>query len=758
MADRAGNIIWPGLLYPKTVLYTLSHGISPGCAVIKAALQPNLPEMSGDLIITDNFGTIKIPDCKIDKVRQEESGDGFVNIYEILDWRWKWRDTGSISGSYNQLDPHGKLIPWTIRSPHELALLCFQALGVKKYEMDLPLGLNRAQGEAFASLNPPWIGVIPTTGTNPSINWVNERPAQALESLAELFGRRVVARLSDYTMTIVLPGRGAELPAGAIATSTPTLDSPETPSGVGVIGDPTRYQVRLLLEPVGEDWDGSFRHINHLSYTPELTGTGAAQISTVSIAGFIATNDVFTVTINDVTFSHTATAGQTATDVAAALVVLIAANPGISAILTASSSGPTITLTGITQNVSFTVVTTPSSSITSMLVSMTQVATGNRKGWENEAPGTYWGAIATDRLTKTEAIELAQKSVWRMFRLADIGPGTPLGWVTNGSNVGSNGQPIERPRAPIPIPGYGTLKRRQQIVLEDTQVEQIQPNRGDLNLLNANLDPIIMNHYNGYSRDKAAAVYGSHAVTSIQAFFANNSSYNTPEGSIVTIPFSIDPINQLVVFSNYVMFWDGNRCLDPGLILQTGVLIRNAETNELECFRRGAFLVGVTSLSNVSGVTLTSRGLASETAFSVRKYPDVQLNVIGEYDSANNPTGSQLLEQDAIVRADYYIRGMAAQYFATNAEIRSYQGIVPTNLDGAIMQATWQIDDKGWSSTVVSRNTEHAVYVPPYPARRRAEFQRPVDQQNTLNAADPARGGFTFYRPPQGGDQRPNVT
>src|SRR5678815_906797 len=124
MTVRKGRFLWPGVIAPTAGTYTISHGIAPGTAILECLPQDELPAEVGDLVITDDVETIVIPDCKVDKIRKVAKGDGFVWILEILDWRWKWTDLGMIEGWYNQLDQFGKLRPYTIRSPTELATLC----------------------------------------------------------------------------------------------------------------------------------------------------------------------------------------------------------------------------------------------------------------------------------------------------------------------------------------------------------------------------------------------------------------------------------------------------------------------------------------------------------------------------------------------------------------------------------------------------------------------------------------------------------
>lgn len=722
-ALRHGVASWPGAFAVEFCTYTLSHGISPGVANIRIHPQDGPPANSGTLVIGDGVGAITLPDCKLDQLTVETDDAGRFWSITILDRRWKWRDLGNIEGDYNQQDKLGKLIPWTIRSPRELAILCLEAMGETGYVIDLPPGLTEADGIMHGQRNPPHIGVIPTTGTNPNIVWQpGTPPAVALNQLCELFGRRVVYRWQTNSVAIVKPGVGGSLPGGSIASSTPSIDDPETPTGVGVIGDPTIYQMKIGMEAVGEEWNGHFLPIDMLSYAP-LT-PGKPQITKITITS-PESGDKFQVFLNPpdndppitgVLFEHTAGPSDLAADVADALKTAInaSADPRVRPILRATSSGGEITLTGRTDGEAFgcyvrlSGVSSPDARIDAII---TQVAQTPRAGWSYCTPPNFSAVRATDRLTKPQAMALAQKWIFKAYRVKDTD-------VTGAAR--------------IHVPGYGRLSRRQQIMLTDKQAEQVVPEDFDRNLRDRRGLPFgdlpdierraIINLYNGYSRDKPAACFGSISKfieTGHNIVYANlGSEPNTPAGSQIFVDFSVEPVEQLVVFSTYVYSTHGALRRPADVVLLTGVMIRNARTNAIERYRTGRLLPGMRGLTN----------------YAIRHYPDVQLNVIGQYDEQNNVTGARVLELDPLRRADYYLTGMSDQYLTETALTNTYNGIMNIDCDGAISQVTWSIGGNGpddaWAATVASRNSEHSIYFPPYPARRRAENLPPVHAQN----------------------------
>src|SRR4051794_5528724 len=102
----------------ESVVYTCSHGITPGVAILR--FDPQLqPQGRGDLVITDGNITVTIPDMRVDELKMDSDDNGFVSAIRLVDRRWKWRELGGIFCDANQLDPFGHLIPWTVRSPRE---------------------------------------------------------------------------------------------------------------------------------------------------------------------------------------------------------------------------------------------------------------------------------------------------------------------------------------------------------------------------------------------------------------------------------------------------------------------------------------------------------------------------------------------------------------------------------------------------------------------------------------------------------------
>lgn len=261
---RHGIASWPGVAAVMSASVTLSHGISPSVIALTTQPQAIAPDLVGDCIFSDGAATIIIPRCKVADIQQSQGSGGFTWRLMIEDRRWKWRHCAGIAGLYNQPDPTGqmsqpppdtgpllvssvKYIPWTIRTPYQLCKLCLDAMGERGYTIRLP----------------------DTKDNLPAVHWDYVNPAQALSSLVNSLGCRVIYRLDTDTVLIDSVGAGGPLPDGSVAQDGATIKLPARPDSLLLIGAPIRYQARFILEAVGREWNGSLKNIEFLTYAPE---------------------------------------------------------------------------------------------------------------------------------------------------------------------------------------------------------------------------------------------------------------------------------------------------------------------------------------------------------------------------------------------------------------------------------------------------------------------------------------------------------
>ena len=203
--------------------------------------------------VTDNPVLLQFTDCKVDKASFRFNQGGLLWQFSIFDRRWFWA-FGEISGDYNERTPNvqsqqsldnlGSINPDTVQTPQQLAALLLDAMKEPVYNVSQMPDITR-----------------------PEVHWQNDPPAQALASLADQLGCRVVLKLDD-SVAVVQQGVGAALPATNVLAFSAVVDPPEQPDAFKVVGGKTRYNPTFLLEAVGLDIDGTIQLIDDLTYKP----------------------------------------------------------------------------------------------------------------------------------------------------------------------------------------------------------------------------------------------------------------------------------------------------------------------------------------------------------------------------------------------------------------------------------------------------------------------------------------------------------
>lgn len=730
MADLVQDVRWPGLTAVESCIGTVSHGVSPGTFVLTAP-PGSAPAEFGTLILSDGQRAVALRGCKVDRVTASMGPGGPVTEVDILDRRWRWRSPlaayGAVSGRYNRPDTRGKIVPWSIRSPAELAALCFDALGESGYVIDLPTGLSRSDG---ADLNRYLLlgENFRQSLANPEQFWDYTPPAEALSRLCDYFGRRVVYQPVRDRFVVATLGNGALLPEGApYEAKTPSVTGHEPPSHVVVAGAPVRIQARFRLEAVGKDWHGHYVPINDLTYAPR----GEAKVQKSEIV-YLRPGDPAAAILVRIEWekpggTEHAASVQVGPDAIATVWTNLAAamsDAGFGVVVEWSSAANRFAVHGKEPGQKFTL--SISGSVgeeefnTYYRVEMIQEATPAGPSWETCYAPQFWDVRETDRLSHLEARNLARESVFRCFRITLEDPGNRFGVLK--------------------LPWYGEVKRRQQITLQPTKVAQVVPaprisggaTPGTLPVNESNPNPfafgILPEFYNGYSRDQEATVTGSVRSVGLHTVLWNpddqNRFPNTRETDRVFATFTIDPVEQLVVFGDYV-FYQGVASSgfmsqkSPRLLLETACLVSDPDTDQFVRWQERLELGG-----------------ASLPEVMIRD--DLAVGVIGKYGDGNILQGHTLLDAaDTKARAEYYLLGMAAKYRLTAGDQRQYIGIHAIDLDGAIQQVTWVLGPGG-PTTLASRNSEHSPNIPSYPDRRKKENLAPNASAAAANAAERA--------------------
>lgn len=276
MSALQGLVTFPGLSTFKSAEYTASQGIAPGICTIEMPqeLVGGLAQQ-GDLTFRYGDSSVTLYSCVADFANVDRGGGGFIARVQILDRRWAWR-FGYVSGHYNLpapgpntaggIDPGDGTTPVSIRpdtntDPQTLASLCLTAMGETLYD----------------------VSALPNT-SRPEVHWSFDNPAEALESLCESLGCRVVLDLSTNGVRIVAIGEGDDLPAGPAQWVSEGVNPPELPSSLIFVAGQTVQQGFIPLTAVGRDTDGSIKPIAKLSYAPSQTGWTNEPLSFPSLS------------------------------------------------------------------------------------------------------------------------------------------------------------------------------------------------------------------------------------------------------------------------------------------------------------------------------------------------------------------------------------------------------------------------------------------------------------------------------------------
>lgn len=221
----------------------------------------------------------------------------------------------------------------------------------------------------------------------------------------------------------------------------------------------------------------------------------------------------------------------------------------------------------------------------------------------------------------------------------------------------------------------------------------------------------------------AAACYGRHSPRSM---FRLDRKFEvavaaTDARTQVQTQFSVDAEHQLIHFSDYVYILENGQYGPAEIVLECACEVQDPDTDQYVRYSRELPLPG--------GLDTKPAVIVDE---SVRYLVTAEYDDTADVDHARNTDNRRDVER----RADYLLRGEAVRYLPAEAGDRDYVGIQPIDCDGAIQQVTWRVGGRpDGVGTRASRNTEHALYLPAYAARRRIE-ETSLEGQRRANLGD----------------------
>lgn len=231
--------------------YTITDGITPGTGVLVVAPQfGGLVDIAGTLILGIGSSAVAIQDGLIIDSQIQANTGGQNVILTFVDGRHWWQPEnggGEITGVYNVRKANGDVDSNTEKTPRELATMLLN-------EMPRVTSFN--------------VDAMPND-IRPYMDWSEpSNPAQELAKLCDLTNCRI-AYWIDGTVTIVQAGFGALLdPSYPSEARSVALQIRPRPDKIKVYGAETYYQVRIPLEPVMLDNDGTWKARDDVSYKP----------------------------------------------------------------------------------------------------------------------------------------------------------------------------------------------------------------------------------------------------------------------------------------------------------------------------------------------------------------------------------------------------------------------------------------------------------------------------------------------------------
>ena len=204
----------------------------------------------------------------------------------------------------------------------------------------------------------------------------------------------------------------------------------------------------------------------------------------------------------------------------------------------------------------------------------------------------------------------------------------------------------------------------------------------------------------------------------------------TAEGEEIRIGFTVDAEKQMIRGSQFIRYTD--RAASPvvtyptDLILETAVNVLDRETHAAVRYVKRFPVPG--------GTGDTELPILRE---DIKFYHRV--NYVSTTEHEVNTVETNQTQCDA--QAKYYADAEIAKFTLQQPQTRTYSGIYPITVDGAIQQVSWSISTSAVRTTA-SRNTEHDEKIPPYNQRRRESslsLERMARNERTIREL--GRGG-----------------
>lgn len=240
-----GSISFPGIVAPISLVATRTVGVRPDRAILRCQPQSGSPDCTGSATLQFNFNGVGMSwsNALCDSGTIVLSTHGHIQVIEILDRRWSW-SKAYYTKAFNVRNPDGSIIRSTQYSLAIIASTLFSQLGVSADVSDV------------------------ATDDYPELVLDYHRVDDALSDLLTNRGY-VISLMSDDSIKVYRRGTGATLPRNYDTRSENiSVNPPQVPYVLKVVGSRTLVQSKLKFLPVGVDVDGTIKKVANLSYAP----------------------------------------------------------------------------------------------------------------------------------------------------------------------------------------------------------------------------------------------------------------------------------------------------------------------------------------------------------------------------------------------------------------------------------------------------------------------------------------------------------
>lgn len=668
MADNIvlGYMTFPGIEQVERGSFTLSHGITPSIATIEIQPQEGFVTIVGPMVITQGDVTLVFPNCRLDSASFQYNQSGMIWRLSIMDRRWKWA-FGAISGHYNQrfnsILPFGSIDAFTLKSPQELCSLCLDAMGETGYD----------------------VSQVPNE-PRPQTDWEAEIPAQALASLAESLGCRIVLRL-DNTVQVARVGVGEGLPTDGIEADGMAVSVFRRPDKLRFLCGPTRYQVDFKLEAVGLDVDGLVKPIDDLSYAPQgvpgvVSFTPGGNIINGTAFAMGAYNDTLTCTIGADTSIPTVVAKITQACNSSVL-------PGFRSFVY-WTDGAVVYAQGVDTTVDMSKVNAAASGTAT--ITKATVAATIPAGWGNYAgtsPPDFMDIVGWETPIGTPPPAQLQLKTW-FVNPRELARASVFRWYRISMEA------VDDPNLTPLIPGFGDfpgqrIQARWQILpCEDVQVEGFYDE-------DRNFQSFPAWVWGVSTQGTFWGGWGGDIKTS-------DGNGNSLPGQFVETTFSVDKEIGVVKFDEPV--YKNVRGNPDWTIAPADLYVRLAVS--VKDYASNAPYRYYKDLDFPNPVGTQPRYLLHD---------EEKMQIAPIYDADYNVVGLKTTSFEVDPAADYYLNAVSYEYQLPTPQDITYLNVLPISPDGAIQQVTWTVDATSGCGTRASRNTEWNPIVPAFRER-----------------------------------------